>query len=337
MQLTAIIAIINSFWKSDWRFTWLYNIPINSEIQLLNFSPLCVFLCILKMSAQEEAKSYWLHLFDFSPLCTFQMCLQVAWMRRCIVILVAVLWLSPTVGFHMHPQITCPRRGKLTLVAFIWLLSNVSSNRLPESKQSHIDCICLTFLHYVLSDVCFLDFWPYLGNEKSGDLLVSKQPDLFLDFLISEFFWIYGHISGTRRATRDLLVSKHLDFCGLFRFSKNNFFWISGFLLFFLDFWQYLENEKSYLLFRFSKKRFFAFLDFWIFVFFGGICNHISGTKSATGDPLVSKRPDFGGLFSYLRGSHGLNGRRAQRTKSRGPKGPQLKVGAQRVPRLLVC
>ena len=36
------------------------------------------------------------------------------------------------------------------------------------------------------------------------------------------------------------------------------------------------------------------------------------------------------------RGSHGLSARRARRTKSRGPKGPQLEVGARRAPRLLV-
>ena len=36
----------------------------------------------------------------------------------------------------------------------------------------------------------------------------------------------------------------------------------------------------------------------------------ISGTKRAIGDPLVSKRPDFQGLFSYLRGSHGFSGQR---------------------------
>ena len=34
--------------------------------------------------------------------------------------------------------------------------------------------------------------------------------------------------------------------------------------------------------------------------------------------------------------SHGLSARRARRTKSRGPKGPQLEVGAWRAPRLLV-
>ena len=40
--------------------------------------------------------------------------------------------------------------------------------------------------------------------------------------------------------------------------------------------------------------------------------------------------------MSPWRGSHGLNARRARRTKSRGPKGLQLEVGARRAPRLIV-
>ena len=36
-----------------------------------------------------------------------------------------------------------------------------------------------------------------------------------------------------------------------------------------------------------------------------------------------------------MRGSHGLSARRARRTKSSRPEGPQLEVGAQRAPRLL--
>ena len=36
-----------------------------------------------------------------------------------------------------------------------------------------------------------------------------------------------------------------------------------------------------------------------------------------------------------LRGSHGLSARRARRTKSRGPKGLQLEVGARSAPKLL--
>ena len=41
-------------------------------------------------------------------------------------------------------------------------------------------------------------------------------------------------------------------------------------------------------------------------------------------------------MTASLHGSHGLSAWRARRTKSRGPKGLQLEVGAQRAPRLLV-
>ena len=40
--------------------------------------------------------------------------------------------------------------------------------------------------------------------------------------------------------------------------------------------------------------------------------------------------------WGCLRRSHGLSARRARRTKSRGPKGLHLEVGARRAPRLLV-
>ena len=45
-------------------------------IALFYFSPLCVFKCLLKFSAREEAKSHWLHLFGFSPLCVFKWVLK---------------------------------------------------------------------------------------------------------------------------------------------------------------------------------------------------------------------------------------------------------------------
>ena len=48
-------------------------------------------------------------------------------------------------------------------------------------------------------------------------------------------------------------------------------------------------------------------------------------SQNITKNGLMLKMADFWGLFSYLRGSGGLSGRRARRTKS-GPKGPQLKV-----------
>ena len=45
-------------------------------LRLLGFSPLCVFKCLLKSPGQEEAYSHWLHLFDFSPLCIFRCVLK---------------------------------------------------------------------------------------------------------------------------------------------------------------------------------------------------------------------------------------------------------------------
>ena len=50
----------------------------------------------------------------------------------------------------------------------------------------------------------------------------------------------------------------------------------------------------------------------------------------------MSKQSEFLRLFQFLRVSHGLSAGRARRTKSTGPKGLQLEVGARRAPRLLV-
>ena len=38
---------------------------------MLDFSPLCVFKCVLKVLASEDAYSHWLQLLGLSPLCTF--------------------------------------------------------------------------------------------------------------------------------------------------------------------------------------------------------------------------------------------------------------------------
>ena len=102
------------------------------------------------------------------------------------------------------------------------------------------------------------------------------------------------------------------NFEGFLDFPKNMKFWISGFLDFgisgfFSDFWLYLGNEKSYQksagvkTTRFFKNMKFlnsGFLDFWISGFFW-ISGYILATKRATGNPLVSKRPDFRGLFGF--------------------------------------
>ena len=47
---------------------------------LLDFSPLCVFICLLKLPAWEDAKLHWLHLFDFSPLWVLKCVLK--WLTR---------------------------------------------------------------------------------------------------------------------------------------------------------------------------------------------------------------------------------------------------------------
>ena len=75
---------------------------------------------------------------------------------------------------------------------------------------------------------------------------------------------------------------------------------------------RWCQNDRIFEGFS-DFQKLIEFLDFCIsgFLYFFWISGHISGTKRATGDPLVSKRPDFQGLFRFLRGSHGLSGRRA--------------------------
>ena len=59
---------------------------------------------------------------------------------------------------QMSPQMACMRKGIVTLIAFVWFFStvffsNVSSKRLHKRIQSHIGCICSTFLHCAFSNV----------------------------------------------------------------------------------------------------------------------------------------------------------------------------------------
>ena len=37
----------------------------------------CVFMCVLKLPARDDAQSHWLHLFDFSPVCVFMCVLKL--------------------------------------------------------------------------------------------------------------------------------------------------------------------------------------------------------------------------------------------------------------------
>ena len=40
------------------------------------FTEVCLFICLLKELGSEQVKSHWLHLFDFSPLCVFKCVLK---------------------------------------------------------------------------------------------------------------------------------------------------------------------------------------------------------------------------------------------------------------------
>ena len=46
-------------------------------LHLFDFSPLCVFKCLLKLPASDDAYLHWLHLLDFSPLCVFKCLLKL--------------------------------------------------------------------------------------------------------------------------------------------------------------------------------------------------------------------------------------------------------------------
>ena len=64
-------CLLNSHASEDAKSHWLH---------WFYFSPLCVFKCVLKWPAWQEAKLHWLHLFDFSPLCVFKCLLKMpAW------------------------------------------------------------------------------------------------------------------------------------------------------------------------------------------------------------------------------------------------------------------
>ena len=92
---------------------------------LFDFSPLCIFKCVLKSPAWTDAKSHRLHLFDFFSIVHLQMCPQTVCHKGRKITLVAFVWLFSTVHFQMCPQTVCPRGRIITLVAFVGLFSTV--------------------------------------------------------------------------------------------------------------------------------------------------------------------------------------------------------------------
>ena len=96
----------------------------------------------------------------------------------------------------------------------------------------------------------------------------------FLDILIFGFLDFFGFLAISRQR-KELPEIRWCQndriFEGFLDFPKKITFWISGFL------------------------DFRIFLDFWIF----WISGYISAMKRATGDFLMSKRPEFQGLFGF--------------------------------------
>ena len=87
----------------------------------VDFSPLCVFICLLKSSSWIDAKSHWLHLFSLSRLCEFKCVLKLLLNRR----------------MHNHTGCIC--------FPFLWCgFPNVSSNGLCKRMQSYIGCTYVT-------------------------------------------------------------------------------------------------------------------------------------------------------------------------------------------------
>ena len=93
----------------------------------------------------------------------------------------------------------------------------------------------------------FIRFSGHISRTKgaAGDLLVSKWPIFLGLFRFWDFrFQISGHMLATKRGTGHPLVSKRPELKKVFRFSTKN---DSGFIDYvFLDIWLYHGNEKCY-------------------------------------------------------------------------------------------
>ena len=128
-------------------------------LHLLDFTPLCVFKCLLNSRAPQDTLSHWLNLFDFFSTLCFQMCPHLVCQRVSMVTLIAFVWLLSTVrSFQMFLQVAYPRGSLITLVAFVCLFTNCGfwntcSMSWPEKMQFPTGCICLIFHHSVFSNV----------------------------------------------------------------------------------------------------------------------------------------------------------------------------------------
>ena len=120
-------------------------------MHLFGVSPLCVFKCLLKSLAREEAKSHWLHLFGF-----FHCALSNVSSHRLPEKRQSHIGLAfPPLRFQMSDQFACLRACIVTLITFVLFFTTL---HLKISSQS--TCIKLQWLH--LFDISSLRVfkWP---------------------------------------------------------------------------------------------------------------------------------------------------------------------------------
>ena len=161
----------------------------------------------------------------------------------------------------------------------------------------------------------FLDFWIFLGfqaisrqRKELPKISWCQNDQIFEGFL--DFFGFLAISRQQKEIPEIRWCQNDQIFEGFLDFPKNMKFWISGFLDFriFFYFRLYLGNKKSYQksaggkttrflrafgIFQKNMKFWISgFLDFQISGFFW-ISGYISATIRDTGNPLVSKQPDF--------------------------------------------
>ena len=104
-----------------------------------------------------SSNSHWLYLFYFSPQCVFKCVLKwparddlkLHWLHLIDFSPLCVFrWSLNCLPMKMQSHIDC-----MCLTFLHCVFSNVSSNRLPVRMQSHIGSMCLTFLRCVFSNV----------------------------------------------------------------------------------------------------------------------------------------------------------------------------------------
>ena len=154
-------------------------------MQRYNRSLLCIFKCIIKWPAWEEA-------------CTLGRCLKCKRWKNVLTLAYFVVFrhyaivpnvhMSQCLGFICWTFLHCvfsnvssnvvpeKRHSHIVCIGLTFLhceFSYVSSNCLPEKRHSHIDCIRLAFLHCVSLQMCPKNCLPQKRNSHIGYICLT--------------------------------------------------------------------------------------------------------------------------------------------------------------------